>query len=808
MWLERYFVLYGGRRHFYTFSVPMTDALLDLELHDVVTLQGPRYGLSSGKKFRIVGLVLDCSAAVPMMAFTCWGGDIGQYTGGGVPGVIYGGGGGGGTTTVANIARQAIGDFTGQMIGSVSAGSAESPYCNPHYTQVALQADFEGANAATASSDLSSHARTLTGTALYAALSTTRSKFGGSSLKITNKTSNGVAIARHADFAYTTTTPWTFGLWFYVDTWGAPASFQLVDVYDSVGGQDWWVGVYGASGSLHLSWNFGAGGAPTGSHVVSQGGWHYLEIVNDGTYTGNYIKGFLDGALDFTVGGSGAGTFAIYLGGYHAYGAASSADGYVVYIDEAVFTIGTALHSADFTPATQATPALQCGAGVVPGDGGASLVATGVTSLGAFTGQLIGVAEFDQYFGLIRALLHGNGSNGATTTVDSSNNVKTVTVQGSATLSTAQAKFGSASLYCPNTGVSEKNGWKITDHTDFDFGTSDWTVGCWVYRSTNTYTGMIWVWPGAGTSRLFVQTDGRLRLQYADSGGSVDRTLSSTLPLTTWTFLEVCRRGADIEVWMDGFIICREVRNVTYTQNTSGDIYVGCEPTNGTSCFNGYIDEFCITATVARPSYYHFPASAADPSWSSTVLLMQGNSFADSSSYSKTITTSGSPTIGSGTALLDDSYYQGATSSYFKAALGADGSMTADFTVEMALANGGNNVVFMSEGPASYLYNNLYQSYGGTSLALPTSYSSYERHMLAISRVGSSIRSFLDGKLIDTQTYSGTVDLQNLRFGYYIPNNNGYWTGAWDDIRITKGVGRWSANYTLANVPTTPYFPG
>lgn len=392
MWLERYFVLYGGRRHFYTFSVPMTDSLLNLELHDVVTLQGPRYGLSAGKKFRVVGITLDCSAAVPMMAFTCWGGDIGQYTGGGVPGVIWGGGsGGGGTNTAANIAQQSLGLFTGQMVGSVGVGSAESPSCNPHYTQVALQANFEGADAATTSSDLSSHARTLTGTALYAALSTTRSKFGGSSLKIANKTSNGVAIARHADFAYTTSTPWTFGLWFYVDTWGAPALFPLVEVYDSVGGQAWWVGVYGTSGSLHLSWNFGAGGTPTGSHVVSQGGWHYLEIVNDGSYSGNFIKGFLDGALDFTVAGSGAGTFAVYLGGYHSYGAASSADGYVMYIDEAMFTVGSALHSADFTPATQATPALQCGVGVVPGDGGTSLVATGMTSLGAFTGQLVGL---------------------------------------------------------------------------------------------------------------------------------------------------------------------------------------------------------------------------------------------------------------------------------------------------------------------------------------------------------------------------------------------------------------------------------
>lgn len=124
--VERYFALYGGRRDFFTFTVPMADDVLALELHDVVTLQTPRFGLSAGKKYRIVGITLDCSAKVPSIKFTLWGGETGRYTGHtggpGTPGYQPPGS----TPTpsaVLTAARNSIGDFTGWMVGTVSTSS-------------------------------------------------------------------------------------------------------------------------------------------------------------------------------------------------------------------------------------------------------------------------------------------------------------------------------------------------------------------------------------------------------------------------------------------------------------------------------------------------------------------------------------------------------------------------------------------------------------------------------------------------------------------------------------------------------------
>ena len=58
----------------------------------------------------------------------------------------------------------------------------------------------------------------------------------------------------------------------------------------------------------------------------------------------------------------------------------------------------------------------------------------------------------DPQFGSVSLLLHGDGANGSTTIVDSSPTPKTVTAFGDAQISTAQSKFGGASIAFDGTG--------------------------------------------------------------------------------------------------------------------------------------------------------------------------------------------------------------------------------------------------------------------------------------------------------------------------------------------------------------------
>lgn len=144
IWLERFFVLFGGRHWFYTFTVPMTAELLALELHQVVTLQTRYFGLSAGRKHRIVGMVIDCDAKdgkgnrSPKITFTVWGGDKGSYTGtGGGGGGDPGGSGDPPADPAVRIA--ALGDFTGVIYGAIgSSGGSEAG------TSAAELGDFTG----------------------------------------------------------------------------------------------------------------------------------------------------------------------------------------------------------------------------------------------------------------------------------------------------------------------------------------------------------------------------------------------------------------------------------------------------------------------------------------------------------------------------------------------------------------------------------------------------------------------------------------------------------------------------------------
>lgn len=125
LYLERYFVLFGGRRDFLTFTTPLTDDVLALNLHDVVTLQSPRLGLSSGKKYRITSIFIDLSAPVPSVRLGVWGGDIGDYTG---TVSMVSPGTSTPTTSFTGYNQQRIGEFSqvayGTVTGTTSAYAA------------------------------------------------------------------------------------------------------------------------------------------------------------------------------------------------------------------------------------------------------------------------------------------------------------------------------------------------------------------------------------------------------------------------------------------------------------------------------------------------------------------------------------------------------------------------------------------------------------------------------------------------------------------------------------------------------------
>lgn len=278
LFLERFFVLFGGRRDFWTFTTQMTAGVLALDLHDVVTLTSPRLGLSAGKKCRIVSITIDCASEVPSLSFTLWSGERGHYIGvGGSPVVPVN----------PTIARDLLPNFDVRGVSSTAAESAGAVailldnfdirgFSAATDPPPSLLLQFEDGNGSTTIADSSQHARTLTGNA-NCKVSTAQAKFGTGSLHVTQRDSGGIAIATHADFAGTNN-KWCVAFWFYHITTENSSDSPHVFRIDGSGAGAPQGGNYATTARTWCNWGYGKFIAPT---AASSNAWHHCAIMFD-----------------------------------------------------------------------------------------------------------------------------------------------------------------------------------------------------------------------------------------------------------------------------------------------------------------------------------------------------------------------------------------------------------------------------------------------------------------------------------------------------------------------------------------------
>ena len=230
------------------------------------------------------------------------------------------------------------------------------------------------------------------------------------------------------------------------------------------------------------------------------------------------------------------------------------------------------------------------------------------------TGSTVG----DVHFPKVKWLSPFNGSNGATTTTDSSNSNLSLTLGSSTVISTAQSKFGGSSLYVPNSATQGvyANGAGSTIQL-----TADFTLEWWVYRVQVSYANnmaqLLYGVPlsslieGAGSYGLLVGYYGSSvsttqSLLYASSNGS-SWNVASAVQLGTgslgtvgqWVHMALVRSGTTWSYYVDG--------TRTYTGTLGSDtlstpgsyMYLGRAWSN-VSSMEAYYDDFRVTQGLAR----------------------------------------------------------------------------------------------------------------------------------------------------------------------------------------------------------------
>ncbi|MGQ3083572.1 MAG: LamG-like jellyroll fold domain-containing protein [Hydrogenophaga sp.] len=218
----------------------------------------------------------------------------------------------------------------------------------------------------------------------------------------------------------------------------------------------------------------------------------------------------------------------------------------------------------------------------------------------------------DPSFDAVSLLLHGDGANGAVSFIDDSRNHWTVTPNGNAQISTAQSKFGGASMSFDGAGDYIT----IADSPGFTLGTGDFTLEFWV-RFNNVGVDQ---YIAGQVNSAFTNTT----LSLAINRGVANKITSvigvgSSLVIVpgavsvttgTWYHVALVRSGSLFSQYLNG------VADGTATHvgpvNDSNEAWaIGRPGAYPLLDFNGYVDDFRLTKGVARYTANFTPPTQA-----------------------------------------------------------------------------------------------------------------------------------------------------------------------------------------------------
>ena len=428
-------------------------------------------------------------------------------------------------------------------------------------------------------------------------------------------------------------------------------------------------------------------------------------------------------------------------------------------------------------------------------------------------------------------MLHMEQANGSTAPVDTSIVVKTATTTGTSTISTADSKFGAASLKIANLNTVTANGAAVTNHTDFNFAAGDFTIEMWCKLTalpTSTNTILFTYQGGVGATQFWVLPGGLFSYSVVGTQGSSGAGSIGTFPLNVWTHVAVVRAGTNTACLINGVFVAGLAIPTPATNlvNSGNNFLLGCDVSSSDRTWNGYIDEVRVTKGIARYGVNEpaptavFPISApADPQFANVVLLAKGNgansgtTFVDSSSYGHTPTLTAGPVTSTANFVFSaGSSMLVAGSGGLKFATGTEANIgTNDLTLEawvyitdLTVAQ----IFFSINSPtAGGAYIALRMNAGGgmdfldgtgaTRSPTINMTANTWTHVAAV-RSGSSIRLFVGGVVAYQSVTTANLTQSNTSISVGCADASSQpIKGNIAEFRFTNGFGRYDGSFTI-----------
>ena len=593
--------------------------------------------------------------------------------------------------------------------------------------------------------------------------------FNGSSIQATG--SENINLIGNADF--------TIEAWVY----SASTTFnQTIITTSSLAS-----GARGFGWNLRLESNYnikfyvGSGTAGTdleflsvSSTGITRNTWNHIAIVRNGATVYCYVNGVLKGSAAMPATYNLTGTIPCQIGQRGTF----IPENFVGYISNARVVNGTAVYTSGFTPST--------------------------SPLTAISGTTLLACESNRF-------------------KDNSSNNFTITLLGSPTVqsfspfsptSSYSSSTDGASAYFDGTG----DYLSAPSNSAFAFGTGDFTVEYFVYETSwsnaPTIIDLRSSNPSSNGYADYYSTAGKFNLYW---GTNTLYTSVATIKLNEWNHIAVSRSGTTVRVFING------VLDGTFTSSfnfTDSNCRVGAN-TNATPVgMTGNLSNVRIVKGTAVYTSAFTPLTSPLTNITNTSLLFNfTNAGIIDNAKLNNLETIGNAQISTAQSKFGGSsmYFDGTGDWLTYRNTFTTQLQIGNFTIEcwLYLSTTGTDKYICAKGTSTTGWafgvnasNQLIFNYASTNLTATTALSSGIWYHVAVVRNGTAtgnLKIYLNGTLDATSGVAVNTNFNQTNIGYIGADRtatnpmNGYI----DDLRITNGYARYTANFTP---PTAAFF--
>ena len=367
----------------------------------------------------------------------------------------------------------------------------------------------------------------------------------------------------------------------------------------------------------------------------------------------------------------------------------------------------------------------------------------------------------------------------------------------------------------------------------FVFGTSAFTVECWVY-TLSLATTQVFVDNWVNTTFVVGQwtllmnvTTGTVTFRYATGTATqVDITTTSSIRPGLWTHIAVVRSNTSANgfaIYLNGIV--RQLATLSVSIGTNATSSIGILTSNKTIPLNGFISNVRMTSGVAVYTGEFLPqgspltvTQSAYTGIQSDFLALQSSTTTDASANALTLVPTGGPIrtvlspfpVTNGVGI----FYNGTAYQYFPVSAGHNFNV-GDFTVEIWVYttsvtgtqaivvnnNSNNDTGFQIQLVGTQL------RYGGANTFTSVDASLFLNSWIHVAwvRINGVENLYINGILSSTtaRLLNYTVGLTFQLYVGYHPAVGSAFNGYLSNLRIVKGLGVYTGNFTSPIEPLT-----